>query len=494
MSYSINLSGHFDSAYNIYSSVFKGGLHDKEFLNNRGTHPLLYKNVDDQVSVFLPIVIGGKAVGYITSGITSTTPKIPTNSLVVLDSKEKIDNCEIKLTPKLLKVMKNVDTGTAVMPVPTSYYHQHTNRGGFKLQAGDIMKLCLLGYLELANEDALIEAMTQSAYAFRVVQGPNTSKANKLKAIYDLMECTSAGTRLNPKDGSSSKAVGYGDTTNLGHWDLAHIGGQMSYRIYRTSKEVSESDQIKWRKPPKSSVWPYTLEHHWFEIQESGIVSMNLQLTGLLQCSGNNSTRSAKQTTINETYPLFKNVTGLSNARNLLQRYFSECLSKTAPWSDLENDLKTCHFGNPNSYYGNRLDGKFQIVSMCLATGVVPVFNAGKFSKFEPISNKLVPPTNSIRVGIELFNQERAGIQYIPMLLMYQIGLISAETLAHATPIVKQKRVSADVFEIDAGSGLIVIVKRNAAELASAQKLATIRKKHAEASAEENEEELEEVL
>lgn len=494
MNYIVNVSGSFDTAYHVYNSFFKNKTHQNAFLKDRGIHPLLLKDQEDSVMLFIPIVLGGKAMGYLFSAVTSTAPKISTDSFVVLDSQEKIDNCEIKLTPKLIKVLKNVEIGAPVMGNSGNNHYYVRSTEGFKLQAGDVVKLLLLGYLELAGEEILAECMTSTAYAFRSVQHTSgLSLAAKIKAISNLMECTDTGTRINPAN-TKTKQLG-ADSDNLGHWDLNSIGGQLSYKVYRSAKAIDDADQVKWRKPPKSSVWPYTLEHHWFEIQESGIVSMNLQLTGLLQCSGNSSQRANKTATINDTYPMFKNLTGLSNARNLLQKYFTECVSGKMHWSDVENDIKNCHFGLGYShhYYGARLDGKFLLVSMCLASGMTPVFDKGVFSKFEPISSKIVPPTGEpIRVSMELFTEANKYVHYIPMLTMYQIGLISADTLKACTPIVKQKGDPENMVEIDAGHGLIVQAHRNTAVLASAKKLATI-KQQAQKEIAEAEEELEEV-
>jgi hypothetical protein len=496
LSYVVNISGHFDTAYNVYSSFFKNNkTHQNAFLKNRGVHPLLLKDQEENVTLFIPVVVGGKAMGYVFSAVTSTAPKITADSFVVLDSQEKISNCDIKLTPKLIKVLKNVETGTPVMGTNGGgHYYSIRSADGFKLQAGDITKLMLLGYLELAGEEALVECLTSTAYAFRSLQSKSVSLSSKIKAISDYMECTDTGTRTNPNNTSTKASTSYGDSENLGHWDRQSIGGQLSYKVYRSAKAVDDTDQVKWRKPPKSSVWPYTLEHHWFEIQESGIVAMNLQLTGLLQCTGNAAQRSTKVATINNAYPMFKNLVGLSNSRNLLQRYFTECLLGKMHWSDIENDIKNCHFGVPyNHYYGGRMDGKFMLVSMCLASGMAPVFDKGVFSKFEPISSKIVPPTGEpIRVSMELFTESAKYIQYVPMLLMYQIGLISPDTLRSCTPIVKQKGDTDKIVEIDVGHGLIVQADRNTAVLASAKKLATMRQQ-AQKEIADAPEELEEV-
>ena len=151
MSYVVNISGHFDTAYNVYSSFFRNNnnkTHQNAFLKNRGVHPLLLKDQEENVTLFIPVVVGGKAMGYVFSTVTSTAPKITADSFVVLDSQEKISNCDIKLTPKLIKVLKNVETGTPVMGTNGgNHYYSIRSADGFKLQAGDITKLMLLGYL-----------------------------------------------------------------------------------------------------------------------------------------------------------------------------------------------------------------------------------------------------------------------------------------------------------------------------------------------------------
>jgi len=482
MNYILNIMSMLETAYKVYTSTFKGTNFEHKFLNKRGNHPLLLKDSEGDVTLFLPVVIGGRAIAYFRAFISSTAPQLPADTLMVLDSEAAVNSAGLKLTPKMIKILRSIDAGNPITNVSGNSYYDLARAAGFKIQVTDFVKMAVLGYVEFAPEEALVNCMTSNVYNMRMLINDKAPQAQRIEALHMLMDCTDTGTR-----NSSSKTFGNltkdSNSGQVGTWDLAHMGAQLAYKVMRSSKAVDDSHEIKWRKPPKSSLWPYTLEHHWFEIQESGISVMNAQLIGLLECSGGSShAKHQKASSIHETYPTFTNITGLGNARKLLELYFMKCLSGKEPFHSLQSEVGNCHMRHlRNNHYGREAEARYLVSTLMLVCGVKPVFEGAQFVRFEAISSSLepvVPGAACVEVPIGVFESGSLD-KWIPMLAMYQLGLVSEATLRSILPTLKSSSASDTLLDIQVGPGLVAQANRKTAILACSAKIDSINRRYA---------------
>ena len=329
----------------------------------------------------------------------------------VLDSDEKKkkleSNNKLKLLAQTAKVIKTVPMGSRLSP--KGRHHQ----GGIpvKIHPKEVIKAILLGYLALPTDAVLVNACVAESYDLRSTCNidRNTNKpSDSLKVLTQKVD-----NMINK---------------NSHHYYRDSLVSNIGALLTRTTKAFNEEHVLKWRKPPKNSIWPWTELHHWHEVQESPITLANFTYKALV--GGNTSNSYNKKSTIDQQYPVFNKPLNLEYGRKILEAFFESVInnrSKSA-WGDLVYRIDNMKWGN--------LDNPcYMIPRLCLIMGVYPQFDdSGKFIKFLPLAENLKLPTKKIYIESPAIDIDCPNVsleQYIALTttICYELGLIQLDTL-----------------------------------------------------------------
>lgn len=356
----------------------------------------------EDMGIFVPMFMSGVVLGYIHHPVN----KGQLNYFTVFDQPtvdhHSKDN-SLKLLPQTVKVLTNTPLGTRLCSDNFVNYHGHGEMA-IKLRPQEVMKAIVLGYLSLPSDQSLLNYLS-NRYDVKdaLAAHPNASLQKKAELIYAAINRDNQRNRYN-YDG---------------------IGKTAGFRLSRTAKAFDKDHVIKWRKPPGNSAWPWTLDHHWFEIQESPITLSNYTFKSLLSGTGASESKKSK---IDNQYPIFSRKLNLEHGRKILEMFFEDTLGKRSngAWTNVVQMTNNMRWVSDNPCY--------VVPKLCLVMGVVPVFdNSAKFVKFAPMQNNIKLPTKKLYVPFENFNIDQ-GNDLSPFLvstiaLCYELGLVSLDTV-----------------------------------------------------------------
>jgi len=344
---------------------------------------------------------GGGVFGFLITKVANKLNLLE-NHIKLLETDQDFKDADFKLSAQSLKMLKSLAPNSKAFPG----YDDNWHIKGFKCRAEDVIKAYAFGYLKLNDSRPLLEAICQSDYNLQQFLG---DKRNSMSQVYsNVMEYYTNG------EGKSS-------------WGLKYMGQRLTPHFERTNKVLNEDCVIKWRKPNKNSKWPYTLDHHWFESQESAISLQHHTLAALM---GN--THRLHKESLFSNLPVFSSINLLEMCRKSVELFFCNIqkilgkhTNEYGRYVGMVNDLDW-----PNGKFSSRkLTAEVFPVKACLALGVMPTFDAsGAFDKFVTIGDKLFNNTKILYYAIdpETFVDRRPDIT---LLLCYSVGLMSLEQL-----------------------------------------------------------------
>jgi hypothetical protein len=346
----------------------------------------------------------------------------PPRQVKMVKTNEDFKKNQIKLSAQCLKMLK-------ATPMNSKIFYPGSSSRGFKCKAEDVVKAFAMGYIKLPESKGLLEALCSCNYPLEQFM---QNKENSTTSIYaKFIECCKSETEINNQICSI-------------RWN--NVVPRISIYLERTDKALDETCATKWRKPNKHSKWPYTLDHHWFESQESPISLQHHTLASLM----GSSRRSSNMEKLYCDLPVFANIRLLELCRKGLEFFFNNLqriiLANTSEYGQYVSAVNSLEW--PNSRYSSRrLSPEMFPVKACLALGVMPTFDScGVFQKFVPIASKFCNNTKILYYSVDpngMFTTRRPDIT---LLLCYSTGLMN---IAHIEHFLGPIGTSSDVLKAD---------------------------------------------
>ena len=498
-------------------------------------------------SIYLPIVHSGRALGYIvednvshglqsdlsaSKNFSSLTPGgVNAEKLVIFDEAKLLElrgNSGLRLLPQAAGIISKMPVGLAVDGQP---FRAYGRSGGStitnKITVGQLLKAILLGYLKLPSDFGEDSSWLDNSYRIKQctnactfsihhsVQPPvDPEYFKKFKAITTygatnngpdvqiriFEDCCIGRLKLVPSsDGSKTftdKSITveefmtkYQEATEA--WPQSQylydhgVSEYVSKKIVRSPEPVKSIHEVHWRKPSKNSIWPYTLDHHFCEVTENSITSMNLTLKALLSSDENGrgyrGRNSQKVETINQNYPMFEKDSNLTQARYALEEFFGmmnpadgdSFLARGATLDQYKWKKWTAYLQALSRTDYPTLNKQYAATRLCMSLGVVPSFNnkTGNFEKFLPLE-KLHTPTKKVYFDTSVISivedsrkssrdyasSEINGAIALTMLFCYEVGIISLETLETVTNFAQLSATfenQVDLLQVNIGNHLV---------------------------------------
>lgn len=395
-----------------YVSLHQNFIDIRTFLNHANNNGYVKVKADDFKTaspkpfmldslLYYPVAIGagngGGVIGFLKAKI-SKSDTIDPNKVFWLDTEEAIVQSGIKLSPQSIKMLKTVGANTCPFGDSNNW-----NSRGFKCKSEDLIKSLVLNYYTISESREMMEGLCYASY-------------DLVAYIRD---------KRTPMTDIYKKLLTYYETDVKSNWTNQSLGQRLATSVMRTAQPVDDSYVVKWRKPNKSSKWPYTLDHHWFSAQESPVATAHHSLASLMS-------RSSNKDQLMMNLPIFTNIRQLEIARKILEHFYcnlkdvlSANSSKFGVYVSMVNDFEW-----PNGRYGNRkMTPDMFPVKACMALGVVPTFdNSGQFLKFAPIANAIRENTQTIYIDLDIDALGKRKPE-VSILLAYAVGLIDLDTL-----------------------------------------------------------------
>ena len=359
----------------------------------------------------VPVILGknngGGVIGFLRAKV-STNCTEAADEIVLLDE-QKMLTAGLKLSPQSIKLLKSARTQGSI-------FTTSNNRRGFKSKSEDVIKCIAMGYIELTESRDLISALCRGDYT---LQAFISDKRNGLKEVYQ-------------------KVLEYLARADRGNWVVRNMGDNLVSSLTRTAKKVNEDCGTKWRKASKSSYWPWTLDHHWFNSQESAISMTYHSLASLLP--KDSYSRSSHADKLAASYPTFKDIRTLENCRKRLEEFYSATKrildhSSNNAYSEFVSNMNSLPW--PTTQHSSRYGqgsvicgpDKFPVLA-CLALGVIPTFDKhdGHLLKFVDVIGALHDNPTEVyyEVTADTITQK---LPVVTLLLAYSAGVLNLESL-----------------------------------------------------------------
>lgn len=417
MSYSVRLQNNFMDMVQYNAGVQANDL--RSLPAGYQTLPKPHPFIADSV-LYVPIVLGqgngGGLIGFIYGKVANSYSD--TGMRHDLHTPDDMKKAGIKLSSQVLKVLKSLPAGSGLASSDVIYSHNK----GFSCRGEDFVKAVAMGYMEF--EDSRTSATALSYSDYNLQYAINDKKVSNEKAFSTLLQHFTA----------TAKNKYYAQ-------NAAH---RLPACFKRSSLELDDTMVVKWRRPNKNSKWPWTLDHHWFVVQESPIAIQNQIMTDLMRNGGSMESRNS----LNYNLPTFSSIRTMENCRKTLEEYFSNWTNiyvhggHSSHYAARINDIDW----PGHKYNGRRLTPETFPIKAALALGVRPEFDqGGQFSKFVPIAGNLLNNTEVVYRDVPdplscMKRLSSKGITELSVLMLYSEGLISLDNLEASIGSVRNNR------------------------------------------------------
>ena len=402
MKYYVSLEQNFIDMYSFLKDK-KKDLFPTHFFEEHNAKPFFMGPM-----LYFPIIVGeyghqmpyAGTIGLLRAKVTNNLD-LDENQIEILMDEDAIKQAGVRMSPQSIKMLKTLRSNCKVFETDGSWSSR-----GFRCRAEEVIKCLAFGYLSYASDRGFCDQMAYSDYS---LQNFVQDKRNSLDLV-------------------SRKILEHFQTTEKSHWNIRSLGTRFAQTIIRTAKAPDENYVVKWRKPSKSSKWPYTLDHHWFTCQESPVATAHHTLLALM--TDRHAHKNRDQLMLN--LPVFSNIRQLEICRKLLENFFGNLREAVKPHSSaFANFLSGVNdFEWPNGRYSSRkIAPEMFPVKACLATGVIPLFgDSGNFEKFVPINGHLHDNTEVLYFDCDADSLVKKRVD-VTFMLLYSSGLINRENL-----------------------------------------------------------------
>jgi hypothetical protein len=413
-------------------------IRKSDIATNYGEDPFY----DQEFGVFYPLKAGGKILAYLVVQINKSN--LPTSKRLTAEAIEALASTNVlKLMPKTVKVLTTVSAGNKI----SAERHRNNADAGppVKIKQSEIMKALLLGYLEAPSEEALIDVLIESNYDLQ-------SKFRYDKSVSLSSKIEQVNNFINNVNKANNASYDWGQ-----HCSRA-AGSNLSYRFTRSFKKFDENHVVKWRRPNKNSVWPWTLDHHWFIVQESPITLANYTYKALLGSSGQGLYQ--KKDRIDMQYPIFLKSNAVDQGRKLLETFFKEVVGNRSKskWGDVVYCTQLMRWTSDNPC--------FIIPKLCMVLGVMPTFDvSGKFQKFVPLAGNFNQPKKKLHLEFNAIDVSQSHsldpFITVALSLCYDLGIVKLDAVEKTLGIVNAGSALANndnYFKVSIGKNTVCCI------------------------------------
>jgi hypothetical protein len=381
--------------------------------------------------LYVPVHIAGSP--SISSGVIALlfakvmcSPSYSTG-VKILDTAAKIKDSGIRISSQGESLLKKSDAGDRI------YDSRGSSRYTFRCRGDEAVRQLVLGFTAI-DYDQIQSIVVTSDYNFNnqfssVVGDARTS------AILNMFRDGVIPPAFSGKQFNSwhmprfIKAASPGVKAYVDHSLLAEqIATGFSTIISRTAVAVDQDSVQKWRKPPRSSAWPWTLDHHWFLCEGNSISSAHHSMMALVDDSSNGGTQNRKDQ-IARQLPVINDQLTLDKLRKVLEAYFSDIGgvmstlgSKFTEYVRENNNIRW--LGTGGRWSMTTTDQYHTPLVACLALGVRPKIESGKLVKFVPAEGALIKNTQKFHCQLTPKELNSAHPK-VTMIAMYTCGLLS---------------------------------------------------------------------
>lgn len=345
----------------------------------------------------------------------------------ILDTPAKIKDSGIRISSQGESLLKKSDAGDRI------YDSRGSSRYTFRCRGDEAVRQLALGFTAI-DYDQIQSIVVTSDYNFNnqfssVVGDARTS------AILNMFRDGVIPPAFSGKQFNSwhmprfIKAASPGVKAYVDHSLLAEqIATGFSTSISRTAVAVDQDSVQKWRKPPRSSAWPWTLDHHWFLCEGNSISSAHHSMMALVDDSSNGGTQNRKDQ-IARQLPVINDQLTLDKLRKVLEAYFSDIGgvmstlgSKFTEYVRENNNIRW--LGTGGRWSMTTTDQYHTPLVACLALGVRPKIESGKLVKFVSAEGALIKNTQKFHCQLTPKELNSAHPK-VTMIAMYTCGLLS---------------------------------------------------------------------
>lgn len=384
--------------------------------------------------LYVPLSVDGKTVGLLHASV-SCAPSFHSGFHSLPDA-AAVAKAGLKISSQCETLLKQLDPGSTAFSSP--------GRGvrAFRCRPDDVVKALAMGLLALDSEAVVTAFLLVDSRMENHVK--NMSWSGRASLVLDACRNNSI-----PREGYGikKKSPYGGDEYMEGTWYVVDpksnqlsqglIGSRMAprlpHRIVRTASEVDKSQVHKWRKPPQSSMWPWTMDHHWFLCESSPIATAHHSMMALMDPSdkfGGNGGSENKAADVCRRLPLVQDQLTMDKMRKLMEAYFQDIAAtidssnpRYGEWHRSNNDLR---WVGTSRYSMSPTGPEESPAVMCLVLGVRPKLDGRNFKGFVPAESNLI--SNTERFYCRLTPQQiNSSDPKVACVVMYSCGLISAQ-------------------------------------------------------------------
>ena len=233
---------------------------------------------------------------------------------------------KLSFLPAPAKSLSYTKTGAALTGiggrVGIRYHYRSADTSGndTPLDHSNMCKAILCGYAEIDStwvKDLVKNAVVNSLRSSNGWGRP--SEVDIKAAIADPKKIASAIQSIvaNPEP-HLNDGHGY-----IGAGQNNFLASKAQGLVVRTTKAIEDSRIRKWRKPPKGSMWPYTVDQMWYVTKESNLSQTYQMMFSLLPKEKRDNRYDASVNSLKLEYPHFDDLTQLRRVREFVQTWFT---------------------------------------------------------------------------------------------------------------------------------------------------------------------------
>jgi hypothetical protein len=349
----------------------------------------------------------------------------------ILDTPAKIKESGIRISSQGENLLKKSDAGDRI------YDNKgQSRRNVFRCRGDEVVRQLALGFTTI-DQSNLDSSIIQCDYNFNsnVSHMVGDQRIAMLLNMFRDGVVPSVFTGKNFNSWSMArfiKPASTGVSAAVKHDLLAEqVANCFNNIICRTAVALDSDSVQKWRKPPRSSAWPWTLDHHWFLCEGNAISSAHHSMMALVEDGGAHRGQERKDQ-IARQLPVINEQLTLDKLRKVLETYFSDLNgtittlgSKFGDYVKENNNIRW--LGTGGRWSMTTTDQHHTPLVGCLALGVRPKIENGKLVKFVPTEGALLKNTQKFHCQLTPKELNSAHPK-VTMIAMYTCGLLSEST------------------------------------------------------------------
>lgn len=427
MKIKVNLTSSFIT-FNAFRRAYvvsgKLPLHNPSFFDGPSpAHPFILDKV-----LYVPLSIGGKTLGLLHASVSCASAYA--SGLHVLPDAAAVAKAGLKISSQCENLLKPADAGCEIF---------NTDRGrsskAFRCRPDDVVKALAMGLLSLDCGGAAVSYTDHNYHLVKHCDGMG-------RADRELLMLNAARDGTVPKEAYGTRRVplGGGVPYMENRWSIldssdslcqSSLASQLAYHfpenIIRTAVQVEGSQVQKWRKPPHSSMWPWTMDHHWFLCESGPIATAHHSMMALMDPSSKSSD-VGKDEEVYRRLPIVADQLTMDKMRKLMEAYFQDIESTMRAqgprYSEFRRSNEELRWVGAGRYSMRSTSPEESPSVMCLALGVRPKLDGRSFRGFIPAENSLIQNTRRFHCSLTP-TQINSSDPKVACIVMYSCGLIS---------------------------------------------------------------------